>query len=308
MTLLTPNFADRLKLNEPTISTGNGDGRPYIVQAHEPLKNEPWAIPTDLLAVGPAVVVPITEQIVNAAPVAEPLKIALIGTAPSSRMLAPYSDQSWKIWACSPGNTPNVLPRIDAWFEIHKNLLWPEYKHYGEPYIAWLKQQTFPIYMQDQSLVPNAISLPTKELVQEFGQYFFTSTFAWMLAMAMKSGASEIALYGIDMASRDEYMLQRHGAFFFFGEAAKRGIKITAPYESDILQPPGLYGFSEVTPFGRKILARQTEIKERLTGMRQQRDSLAHNITYLEGALEDLDYIQSIWSGAQNNSLPDGQG
>ena len=77
---------------------------------------------------------------------------------------------------------------------------------------------------------------------------------------------------------------------------------MSAPYESDILQPPGLYGYSDVTPFGRKILARTTEIKDRLTGMRQQRDSLIHNITYLEGALEDLDYVQSIWSGAQNNS------
>jgi len=55
-----------------------------------------------------------------------------------------------------PGNM-GVLPRIDAWFEIHGNLLWPEHKHYGEPYINWLKQQTFPIYMQNQELVPNAI-------------------------------------------------------------------------------------------------------------------------------------------------------
>src|SRR3990167_6788901 len=31
-------------------------------------------------------------------------KIAVIGTAPSSRMLAPFNDPSWKIWSCSPGN------------------------------------------------------------------------------------------------------------------------------------------------------------------------------------------------------------
>lgn len=225
-----------------------------------------------------------------------PLKVALIGTAPSSRMLAPFADTSWKIWACSPGNM-GVLPRVDVWFEIHGNLLWPENKHYGEPYIEWLKKQTFPIYMQDNSLVPSATTFPKEEMVKEFGRDFFTSSFAWMMAMAMREGASEIALFGIDMASRDEYILQRPGFFFFKYVAAQRGIKVWAPNESDIMQSPGLYGFSEVTPFGRKIIARQQEIKDRLNSMRQQRDQLAHNITYLEGAVEDLDYIHSIWIG-----------
>ena len=251
----------------------------------------------------------VKEQIMNVSTIAEPqpLKVALIGTAPSSRMLAPFNDPTWQIWACSPGNM-GQLPRVDAWFEIHGNMLWPENKHYGEPYLNWLKQLAIPVYMQSKQWIPNATPLPMRELVKEFGPYFFTSSFAWMMAMAMKAGAKEIALYGIDMASRDEYILQRPGAYHFFNEGKKRGIKMSAPYESDIMQPPALYGFSEVTPFGRKILARTNEIKERLNGMRTQRDGLNHQITYLEGALEDLDYVASIWGGAQNNEHPDGQG
>lgn len=279
---ITQTYADKSK-------DGNGvqASPPRIVEQHEPLSGEKqWPIPP---------VAQLLKQ--EVAPVAEsPLKIAIVGTAPSSRLLAPFSDATWKIWGCSPGNM-NVLPRADAWFEIHGNLLWPECKSYGEPYIAWLKQQQIPIYMQDQSLVPNATTFPKDELVAEFGPYFFTSSFSWMMAFAIRQGAKEIALYGIDMASRDEYILQRPGAYFFFHQAAQRGIKIYAPHESDIMQPPGLYGFSEVTPFGRKVLARITEIKDRLNGMRSQRDQLVHNITYLEGALEDLDYIQSIWLG-----------
>jgi hypothetical protein len=230
-------------------------------------------------------------------PSSEVLKIALVGTAPSSRGLAPFNDPSWKIWVCSAGNM-NLVPRVDAWFEIHSNLLWPEHEHFGRPYIEWLKQQEFPVYMQDTSMVPRATPFPVDELVEEFGPYFFTSSFAWMLAMAIKAGAKEIALYGIDMASRDEYILQRPGAFYFFMEAKRRGIKIIAPNESDIMQPPGLYGFSDSTPLGRKIAAREKELKDRLGGMRGQRDQLANNITYLEGALEDLDYFKNIWSGA----------
>lgn len=225
-----------------------------------------------------------------------PLKVALVGTAPSSRLLAPYSDPSWQIWACSPGNQ-GVLPKVDVWFELHGNLHWPQNKHYGEPYIEWLKKQQFPIYMQDQQYLPNATVFPWQDMVNEFGRDFFTSSFAWMMALAISKGAKEIALYGIDMASRDEYILQRPGFYFFRYIARQRGIKVSAPHESDIMQSPGLYGYSEVTPFGRKILAREEEVKERLNGMRQQRDQLIHSITYLEGAVEDLDYIKSIWLG-----------
>lgn len=224
-------------------------------------------------------------------------KIACIGTAPSSRMLAPYNDPSWKIWACSPGNQ-GVLPRADAWFEIHGNLLWPENEHYGKPYIEYLKKLTIPLYMQDNSVVPTALHFPMKQLRDEFGPYFFTSTFAWMMALAIVNGAEEVALYGIDMASRDEYIQQRAGGQYFIVEGAKRGVKIWAPYESDIMQPPGLYGYSDMEPLGRKTLSREKEIKDRLAAMIPQRDQLNHQITYLQGAAEDVDYFKSIHMGS----------
>jgi hypothetical protein len=277
---LTPTFNDKAK-------------DMHVIPAHEPLKEGGFELPSITGSI---------EQKVNIIPEMIPLKVALIGTAPSSRMMAPFADPTWKIWGCSPGNM-GQLPRVDVWFEVHGNLLWPENKHYGEPYVNWLKQQTFPIYMQNQALVPNATPLPKKELVKEFGPYFFTSSFAWMMALAMHQGAKEIALYGIDMASRDEYILQRPGAYYFFEEAKKRGVKMTAPYESDIMQPPGLYGFSEVTQYGRKVLARKVELDQRVAQLKQQRDGAATQVTYLEGALEDLDYFHSIFGGVQDNSL-----
>jgi hypothetical protein len=279
MAKLTPTYADQVMNNKPV-----------IIPPHEPLKGEKFDI-TKFPSI------PIQEPAPAVEPI--PLKVALIGTAPSSRTLAPFNDPTWKIWACSPGNM-GVLPRVDVWFEIHSNLLWPENAHYGAPYVEWLKKQTFPIYMQDQSIVPNATPLPKNELVQEFGAYFFTSSFAWMIAFAIKQGAKEIALYGIDMASRDEYILQRPGGHYFMLEAAKRGIKVSIPYESDLAQAPALYGYSDSTPFGRKMQVRRQELNTRISQMKAERDKLINNITYLEGALEDLDYVQSIWGGVQN--------
>jgi hypothetical protein len=305
---LTPTTNDQLNGN------GHVAGQPTplfpipmkVTEAHEPIKEPgepPWRFVT---ATGGGPELP---QVINVVPAAEPLplKVALIGTAPSSRLLAPFKDHSWKIWACSPGNMVG-LERIDAWFEIHANMMWPENAHYGAPYLEWLNKQTFPIYMQSQEFVPNAIPFPMKEAVKEFGPYFFTSSFSWMMAFAMMQGAKEIALYGIDMASRDEYILQRPGAYYFFTEAQKRGVKITAPYESDIMQPPALYGYSEVTMLGRKLLARKKEIQDRIMSLRQQRDSTAQQVTYLEGALEDNDYVISIFGGAQSHNLPGSQG
>src|SRR5882672_3291128 len=127
-----------------------------------------------------------------------------MGTAPSSRMVPSFYTTTWMFWRRSPGNM-GIMPRVDAWFEIHGNLHWPECKSYGEPYIEWLKKQPFPVYMQNQGYIPHAVTFPKDELIEEFGKDFFTSSFAWMMAFAIKQGAAEISLYGIDMASRDEY-------------------------------------------------------------------------------------------------------
>lgn len=241
-------------------------------------------------------------------PVAEPakapehLKIAIVGTAPSSRSLAPVNDPSWKIWACSAGNQ-GMLSRVDAWFEIHSNLMWPEHEHFGKPYLDWLNQQSFPVYMQDNTLVPRAIPLPKEELVEEFGDFFFTSSFAWMIAFAIKQGASEIGLWGVDMASKDEYILQRSGGQFFIREAVLRGITVHIPKESDLGQRPPLYGFDDSTNFMRKICVREKELRDRLTPMKQQREQLDKNITYLEGALEDVDYFKTVHGGVQSSGL-----
>lgn len=296
MTILTPTYSQKNGSNgsKPLHATVE---MPRIVQAHEP---EPEIIAPAKPAEK------IDPQPIPEAKTKPPLKVALVGTAPSSRMLAPYHDPSWEIWVCSPGNM-NTVPRATAWFELHGNLHWPECRSYGEPYVEWLKKLNIPLYMQDQRYCPNAVTFPMEDMVKEFGGDFFTSSFAWMMAFAITKGATEIALYGIDMASRDEYILQRPGFYYFRHIANQRGIKVSAPNESDIMQSPGLYGYSDVTPFGRKMLARRQEIRERLAQMRVERDKLNQNITYLEGADEDIDYVFSIWGGVSNNS-PHGKG
>jgi hypothetical protein len=42
-------------------------------------------------------------------------------------------------------------------------------------------------------------------------------------------------------------------------------------------------------------------VSGRINGMAQQIDQASRNKTYLEGALEDLDYFESIWGGVCND-------
>ena len=276
MTLLTPNFVQLHAARTNGASPPSALPAPVVAAAQQEA-----AQPAALNWMGP--------------------KVAIIGTAPSSRMMAPYVDPTWKIWGCSPGNQ-NVIPKVDCWFELHANLLWPECESYGRPYLKWLSEQSWPLFMQDQTLVPRAMVFPKDEVVAEFGPYFFTSSFAWMTAFAIMCGAKEVAMYGIDMASRDEYILQRAGGHYFIVEGARRGVKVWAPHESDIMQPPGLYGYSDKGPLGRKTLAREQELKARVSQIDNQLMALQRDSTYLKGALEDVDYFKSIHLGAQDNN------
>lgn len=231
------------------------------------------------------------------------MKVALVGTCPSSRMLAPYRDPEWEIWACSPDNA-GVLPRVTRWFEIHGDLGFPDAEPWERSYIDWVNSQSFEVIAQDHRLFPRASILPKDELIARFGRLFFTSTPAWMMAFAMKLGVKQIGLYGLDMAARHEYVIQRPGMHRFIEIAEKEyGIEVHAPLESDILQPAPLYGFSLSTPHGRKMEVRRKELVGRIADLDRTLEGAKRERAYLEGALDDIDYAQNIWGGERGPAL-----
>ena len=234
-------------------------------------------------------------------------RVALVGTCPSSRMLAPYDDKSWKIWSCSPANAPGApenvdggIPRVDCWFELHGDLLWPENNSLGfKEYVEWLNRQTgFVIYAQDQSIIKNSVTFPAKTLVKKFGRLFFTSTFSWMLAYAMHKGVREVGVYGIDMSVTSEYAYQRPQFQALMWIAMKSGMSIIVPPESDIAQPPPLYGYEDATERGRKLFVRKRELESRISAMESQIKQLERNKTFLDGAAENITYMMQTWVNA----------
>jgi hypothetical protein len=234
------------------------------------------------------------------------MKIALVGSCPSSRMLAPYDDPDWEIWACSTDNA-GKLPRVDAWFEIHGDLGWENPAQWEAGYIAWLNDQPFKLYAQLPEIFPKAEIFPKEEMVKLFGPYWFTSTFAWMMALAITKKPEVIGLWGCDMAASTEYYTQRPALIYFAQVAAQQNISIYVPPESDVLQPPPLYGYSVSTLMGRKLAVREREIKERLAEVKAKRQRLVQGldqeIHHLTGSLDDLDYVRSVWTGETPKGL-----
>jgi hypothetical protein len=219
------------------------------------------------------------------------LKIAILGSAPSSLPLAPFDDKEWTIWGCSPGASPHAK-RADAWFELHawnNPALTPEYR-------AFLARQAKVYMIQPVVEVSGSVAYPLTEVLAEFGRYFFTSTPAWMIALAIQQKPEAIGLWGIDMSAQGEYDFQRPGCQHFLEIAQQRGIQVTCPAESDLLEPPPLYGFSEADPMQVKWQVREMELKARRAALEQQIESARNESLFLAGALDNHAYIQRTWS------------
>ena len=187
---------------------------------------------------------------------------------------------------------------MDAWFEIHHYTPEdPKKSGMVETYLKWLRELPHPIYMMEHYPdIPTSIKYPKDEVYKAFGEYFYTSSIAWMLALAILQNPEEIGLWGVDMAAREEYGYQRSGCHHFITLARIRGIKITVPLSSDLLRPEPEYGLREPSVLVTKMVARKNELEGRLRNASAQIESATREQLFLQGALDDLDYWMTIWA------------
>lgn len=223
------------------------------------------------------------------------MKIGLIGSAPSSCGLAPYEDPSWEYWACSPGVAGMAL-RIDAFFELHR------YRPGGEDswtkeFIEWMNALGKPVYLAQllPDVVPKGVLYPTEQMLAEFGRNWFTSSIAWMFALAITQQPEEIGLWGVDMSATDEYGWQRAGAHRFIEIAEERGIKVTVPPESDLRQPPPLYGIGMTDPRWIKWRVHMTELKDQLHKAQAAQAEAIRTAAFYDGAVQTMRYMMNTW-------------
>lgn len=250
------------------------------------------------------------------------MKIAVLGSAPSSIQKAPFGDPSWEIWACSPGAYPH-LARVDEFWEVHR---W-EPGQVGKPqtqkawftpeYVAWIKMQKRVWVSDPEALaeVPNAQLLPWRELVDIYGHYCWTSSIAYMLAMAIEkikaarltrttAEVDVIGLWGVDMAANEElYSGQRAACQWFIQVVRGCGIEFYVPPESDLLVPPPMYGVVETHHRHIKYTERLRELEARKAQCDAQARHIADTALFLQGALDDMRYHLTMWMHEGEDSL-----
>jgi hypothetical protein len=223
-------------------------------------------------------------------------RIALIGSAPSSVRLAPYSDPSWEIWGCSPGAYPHISPtRVNKWFELHR---WEPHQPWFHPdYVKWMASLPTADVMMIEPIpqIPRSKAYPKQIVLDKFGPYFLNSSLSLMFALAILEGATEIGLWGVDMSAQEEWFFQRQGCQHFIDLAQRLGIKVTLPPESDLLAPPPIYGLSEVHPMAVKLLERERELKARLADAERRMQEAHQEAIFMKGALDDVAYMRVTW-------------
>jgi hypothetical protein len=92
--------------------------------------------------------------------------------------------------------------------------------------------------------IPNSVRYPIEEAIRFAGRDYFTSSVAFMLALAGMEGFTEVHLYGINLAIGDEYFYEKPCAEWWIGRLEGMGTKVYVPSASSLLKQHRRYGYS----------------------------------------------------------------
>ena len=172
--------------------------------------------------------------------------VLILGCASSTIRQSPVRRKNIEIWALVPLMSihPRVAPLITRWFDLHLHDTSKRHSAWWE----WaIENQPMCFFQEAHRELKNSAAYPIEEMESRFGHYF-TSSIAYMLALAMARGAKWIGLYGIDMACGGEYYYQRACCEYLIGLARGSGIKVEIPKGSALLHSPWLYGYDQRRP------------------------------------------------------------
>jgi hypothetical protein len=216
---------------------------------------------------------PVTSDFSNNALLLGPRRIALIGTSPTGKF-GPFDDPTYEIWGVS-ARGPYVT-RANRWFELHR--LSGEPAEWARSWRETMKGFTKDIplvlmFYPEKDLAPNVESYPLKRIKDRFGTYFMTSTFSWMMALAIDEmrplgpdgfprafdNGDTIMVRGVDMEYGTEYAHQRAGFRHFISLAQALGIKVDRDTGGGLVFEPCPYPFWQDDPQINKMERRNGE-------------------------------------------------
>lgn len=223
-------------------------------------------------------------------------KIALIGTA-TSQKAAPFDDPSYEIWGVSARGA--CATRATRWFELHR--LDGEPQDWANKWRGQIRSWSHDVdlYMiyPEPDLGPSVIQYPVDSMCARFGTFFMTSTFSWMMAIAideiapigqMAEPGSEIAIFGVDMEAGTEYSQQRAGLRHFMELAKALGIAVSRLADGGLAYDPVPYPMWQDDPLLSKLSLRQGESESSYTTFTSTIRLTREMIAATKGALDEI--------------------
>ena len=183
------------------------------------------------------------------------------------------------------------VTRATRWFELHR--LDGETKAWAEQWRKAIRVFSHDVelimFYPEPDLGPHVSTYPHERITARFGTYFMTSSFAWMMALAIDELRplngdpidGEIAIFGVEMEYGTEYRQQRAGFRHFIDLAKVLGIKVTVMASGGLAYEPVPYPFWQDDPLLNKLELRSEDTRNKITtfdeSIRHTRTMIAQN-------------------------------
>jgi hypothetical protein len=231
-------------------------------------------------------------------------RVALVGFSASSLHLVPWQDPTVELWGLNQAYI-NFERRPDRWFEIHR----PESRaDVAVPtYLDDLKTIGCPLYMiAAEPIYPTSVKYPLEEVqavVPPLYRSYFTSGVSYMIALAVKEGFEEIALYGIDCAAGTEYVNQRPCVEAWCSLATGRGINVVIPPQSALFKAMFLYGYEAPRKHPPVLRASTKFFTDRIAEYKMEHNDLLVKVHQIEGSIHELENLLGFAESASRGTV-----
>lgn len=237
-------------------------------------------------------------------------KVAILGTAPSTRRQAPFDDKSFQIY-CTGGDSVRQTPRWDRWYEIHDPAVLldksdADFAHWHTHHVSWLANQGAKAFvLKNSEHLPNATAMPTREILGRFTGEFISSGPCWILAHVLyeelyeKKRARldhlEIGLYGIDMADSSERKDQWDGMMHFILLAEAFGATVLVPEGCTLIRTKLPYPMNMETELAVHMRQRLKTLAGMKAHFEAQRDGAADTVKQIDGQISEAERVMRIF-------------
>lgn len=212
----------------------------------------------------------------------EQKRIALVGNGTTTRQSDGFDGDIW-----TTASVAKILPRVDLVFEIHKKGEDASYdpdrlNSYGCPIM------TDGVYSE----LKHSVDLGIDSLVKKYRPVFQFS-YDYMMAYALETVVKHITLFGIDLATEQEYTRYQRSFLYWIGRAEGSGVTVEVSEGSLILSQDWQYCHKKNFPKER-LNNRMKLIQEKQAESDRLLDEAVSRSEWLRGYRECLEETSRI--------------